>query len=421
MSSTDITPIENDAYVLKRLSVDVEVGNRDVKNFKPHFKLNRWGGECSLSLDFDEKSITGAKTVKVEGDVVKWETKNLDFHFYASDAWDKIIMVDGEECVFKQGDLGGFGFQIVFKQKPLSNQFSFAIQPQGLKFYYQPPLHPEHPTWVDEDGDGIPDAYRPENVVGSYAVYHATKTCIHASVEDAEKYKSGKAFSIYRPKLVDGTGKEAWASININEQQGVLTFIFSQSFLDDAVYPVVMGGDSEIFGFNEIGDTSGDYAANLLKGSWFSCPSAGTTSKITVYHNRAYGYYYKSAIYRKSDNVKVAETNELTGVTGAAWYDYTVVTDVTAQDYWLYNWNNNGYSSKLHYWDVVADKGGLDEETYNGWPTPHVPTVVAKQYSIYCTYEPSVSGWTGKLMGVTDPAKICGVAVADIGKVMGVA
>ena len=30
------------------------------------------------------------------------------------------------------------------------------------------------------------------------------------------------------------------------------------------------------------------------------------------------------------------------------------------------------------------------------------------------------SGWTGKVMGVTDPAKIMGVAVADIKSVMGV-
>jgi len=32
----------------------------------------------------------------------------------------------------------------------------------------------------------------------------------------------------------------------------------------------------------------------------------------------------------------------------------------------------------------------------------------------------SVSGWTGKICGVTNPSKICGVAVANISKVSGV-
>jgi len=35
-------------------------------------------------------------------------------------------------------------------------------------------------------------------------------------------------------------------------------------------------------------------------------------------------------------------------------------------------------------------------------------------------YEYLAEGWTGKVMGVTNPAKIMGVAVADIKKVMGV-
>ena len=30
------------------------------------------------------------------------------------------------------------------------------------------------------------------------------------------------------------------------------------------------------------------------------------------------------------------------------------------------------------------------------------------------------SGWTGKICGVTNPSKICGIAVADIAKVCGI-
>ena len=35
-------------------------------------------------------------------------------------------------------------------------------------------------------------------------------------------------------------------------------------------------------------------------------------------------------------------------------------------------------------------------------------------------YEAAAAGWTGKINGVTNPAKICGIAVADISKVCGV-
>ena len=34
--------------------------------------------------------------------------------------------------------------------------------------------------------------------------------------------------------------------------------------------------------------------------------------------------------------------------------------------------------------------------------------------------EAESSGWTGKICGVTNPAKICGIAVADISKICGV-
>ena len=36
------------------------------------------------------------------------------------------------------------------------------------------------------------------------------------------------------------------------------------------------------------------------------------------------------------------------------------------------------------------------------------------------SYEPP-EGWTGKIIGVTDPAKIMGIPAADIAKVMGAA
>jgi len=51
-----------------------------------------------------------------------------------------------------------------------------------------------------------------------------------------------------------------------------------------------------------------------------------------------------------------------------------------------------------------------------------VPTDTISDYiiGIYAVWEAGAAGWTGKIMGVTNPAKINGIAVADIEKVTGV-
>lgn len=62
---------------------------------------------------------------------------------------------------------GGFEIEIVLDEAPARNVFEFDIEgADELDFFYQPPLTDE------EVADG---AVRPENVVGSYAVYHKSK------------------------------------------------------------------------------------------------------------------------------------------------------------------------------------------------------------------------------------------------------
>ena len=58
-----------------------------------------------------------------------------------------------------------------------------------------------------------------------------------------------------------------------------------------------------------------------------------------------------------------------------------------------------------------GDQFGAGAQSYSSF---------ARIFSIYGSGETVAEGWTGKVMGVTNPAKIMGVAVADIKKVMGV-
>ncbi|GAI15937.1 unnamed protein product, partial [marine sediment metagenome] len=168
----------------------------------------------------------------------------------------------------------------VFKKKPKKLVWNFPIQTEGLLFYYQRSLHPDHPTWADKSGDGDPDHFRPENIVGSYAVYHATRTNMHSSPEDAEKYKAGKAFHLYYPYLEDADGWRVRAE-DFRIENGLLKITLPQDFMNVAVYPVVV--DPE-FGWHVIGGADTRYYASEMKGSLFTSPAdTGTANFIAFY------------------------------------------------------------------------------------------------------------------------------------------
>jgi len=156
-----------------------------------------------------------------------------------------------------------FELEVLLLEKPKKNKVEFTVETKGLKFYYQPEL-----TQKEKD-DG---AFRPENVVGSYAVYHESKTNniiypfdksgytldelnekvlseelvakINKKTSEVEyytqgkKYRVGKAFHIYRPKIVDSAGTEVWGDLIVDTNKKVLTVEIPQEFLDNAVYPV---------------------------------------------------------------------------------------------------------------------------------------------------------------------------------------
>jgi hypothetical protein len=266
------------AYRFKTLSNDyVYISDPSDEEFHSKVSLNRWGNECFLKLLFDDSKIPkGQKDVKLEDNKVKWSSSDFDFHFYPSEV----------------GELGGLEIEIILKKKPSANVFAFGIQSQGLKFYYQPSLTQEE---IDAG------AVRPENVVGSYAVYHATRTNMHRSQADAEKYRAGKAFHIYRPKAVDSAGNMTWCDLNIDEAKGLLTVTVPQEFLDNAVYPVSI---DPTFGYTSVGGSYETKSGDYIVGSLFTSPSdVSTATSITFYVQDIWGLdiYGKGVIVKHSD------------------------------------------------------------------------------------------------------------------------
>lgn len=293
-------------------------------------------------------------------------------------------MENGHEFTINEN--GGVEFDLILREKLDSNVFSFPIETKGLKFYYQPPLHPEHPTWADTNRDGKADTFTTENVVGSYAVYHETQDKLWKTKEEAEKYKTGKAFHIYRPKVYDAKENEIWGELNIDETEGVLTITVDQDWLNSAAYPVRIDPN---FGY----ETAGRYIScspNTIEGSWFTCPESGTADSLTMWIKDYAAGAIKGAIYNKSDDNLVVETEEkhLSGSFTCKEHTFTISGSPSLSniDYYLVKWTN-GSDVGIYYDRIDETKSAYQEDTeYGTWPNPWSPTPSYEKFSIYCTY-----------------------------------
>ena len=360
----------------------VEIGDKEALDFKPHIKLNRWGKECSLKLGL---STTEKVAPIVEANKVKWCGNKAEVYFYPLEprtvvAKDK----DGSDVEFTQNELGGFEFEVVLKQKPDTNKISLDIETQGLKFYYQP-LEPIKPS---------PGAIVlcPDNVRGSYAVYHRTRTNIHSSEADANKYKAGKAFHIYRPKVVDAKGNWTWGELSVDDQAGTLEITIKEDWLDRAVYPVLIDPN---FGYETKGSQS-DLAQNyLLWGTKFTCPESGTAQSITAYVKVSFATirHWRYGLYTDSDgspNAFCRETEEASEGNFDDWktLDLTSTYDLSNAAYWLEVWASTTNAVRFYRDTGDANQGMYNNgQSYHDWPDPQSANGYNYQkLSIYCTY-----------------------------------
>src|SRR3990167_10933098 len=144
--------------------IEVEIGDALQPDFKPQFKFMRWNDEVNFSLRAEEK--VGA-TVETQGEKIKYITPDYEVHLY-----DKPEVAED----------GGFEFEVILKEKPLTNRLEFTIQTKELDFFKDIGLDEENdsryhtvtPTEAyDKDGKLI--AWKEEKTVGSLIAYHKTK------------------------------------------------------------------------------------------------------------------------------------------------------------------------------------------------------------------------------------------------------
>ncbi len=231
-----IKEVEPDKFAFMSLSGDlIEIGEEKHSPPQPYLKLNKWGGEVSLKVDVPygkngEKSLAQNR--------LRWANHKYDVEFYPREPEE----IEEKGYKFTINEQGGVEFDVILKEPPESNIFEFPIEIKGLKFYYQPELTQEE----KDAGD-----FRPENVVGSYAVYHESKQGDYSKL-GGKNYKTGKAFHIYRPKVKDAEGNETWGELNIDPEKGVLTITVDRGWLSNAVYPVRI---DPVFGYTPKGES----------------------------------------------------------------------------------------------------------------------------------------------------------------------
>jgi hypothetical protein len=363
----------------------VEVGDAKQDGFFPQAKVMRWDNEVNWSARLVHTET--APTVTQDGDAVVWAGDKVETRFYQ--------VMDGE---------GANEIEVTLLERPASNVVQFTLNDKGLTYHYQPALTEE------EVKDGC---VRPENVVGSYAVY-ATERKLN--VTGGKAYRCGKVGHIYRPRIVDAKGAECWGDLLIKD--GLLTVTIPQKFLDDAAYPVRHAAGLT-FGYETVGGTMGTWGATLrshVPATGYTPAQNGTLDSISIYTTvGAAGTYCRLAVYNGTALVGGVAPVDLAGATG--WKAGAVAGGPAVSNSASYLMAMQSGSTSGVF--VVYDSIPGETMVYNA--DPYAPTfadpivwtpfALTSAWSIYATYTATPSG----PVNVKGVGGLAAASVKDVG------
>jgi hypothetical protein len=201
----------------------------------------------------------------------------------------------------------GYEINLILLKIPSTNIFYYPITVKNAEFYYQPPLTPEEVSRGN---------VRPENVVGSYAVYGPKKN---------NEFGTGKIMHIYRPKVIDAKGNWVWGVLDY--KNGILSVTVDSDWLKNALYPVTI---DPIFGNNGVGASDLSLTDNYLYGMQATSPTSANmyVYKFTAYVKTTGGgdAHYKSGLWVNSDGGAVINvSSESTLITASyTWKNATL-------------------------------------------------------------------------------------------------
>jgi len=196
-------------------TADVGIGGTTEK-FVPNINISSWNDECWLNIN------------------PKWLVISDQIESFVD---DKISIAVGDiEWKVLQSKDESIEMFIIFKSKPATNIFPLDVDfPEGLQWRYQGSLYEDWLansvglTWEEYQEA----CYRPDRVVGSYALYWNKKH---------NKYKTGKFGHMYAWEAIDNRGEKSKIPLEYSPVKKQLILNVDQKFLNTAKYPVTLTG-----------------------------------------------------------------------------------------------------------------------------------------------------------------------------------
>lgn len=259
-----------------------------------------WKGERGLKVKYDMGEVSAEERIKDKRNK-QVVTETVDF-----------------------GD-GGFKIDILLDKKPDTNTFCYTIEGyENYDFFYQPAL-----TQEQIDAGSI----RPEEIVGSYAVYHKK---LRDNIIGKTNYKTGKVMHIPFPYVWEVKNEEATKqrAENLTYSDGQLCVVVQQDFLRKAKYPVRI---DPTFGYTSIGASSQNNNSGEDALGSSDTGVSGTLDKVSVAVKKDDSnasanvtYYFSNSSTNPSAIFSSIESESIT--TSFAWYDSNTTSDTLSGD-----------------------------------------------------------------------------------------
>lgn len=293
MAVLDKYNIVNGKYISKSGDISVEIGDTKQTVMFPQVKFSKWANECNFSIRILGIDISNISPNHV-GDKIEFTIgNNYILRFYDTNGFNS--------------EGSGFEFELEIKKKPVRNYFDFSFESKNITADYQPPLTDLTAMYQAKFGsnitvtatevrlsDGTLVASRPDNVVGSYAIYHNSK--------QNNEYKTGKLFHLYAPYLIDAHGNKSKCTLTLDLVTKTGRLTADQTFLNNATYPIVL---DPTFGYTSIGASSDSYDNGVFMEANVTTDAGGfgTMSDIKVAAWCANsGKHIRLAVYSVSGN-----------------------------------------------------------------------------------------------------------------------
>ena len=331
-------------------------GLKDINSSLDYFIAEEISREISnnLGLQFVESEIMDEE--REIYDILKAELSSNDWIYYASNN----LIGDGVEK---------FEVELVLNEKPETNVFTYFLEAEDPDFFFQEDLSEE------EKDQGY---YVPENIKGSYAVYK----------------DNNKLFHIYRPKIIDASGKVVWGELFIDKNLGILSIIVPQEFLNDAVYPVII---DPTFGYTSVGGSRVDFN-DYIRGSVFELNEWALINQISTYIRigKTTSANFRFALFDENDNL-LYETSEGSGSGGvfaatSNWYTLSFSSSelISPGNYTIVAWGQRTVGTnelEMHYDSGSSGQGKSESLAYlESFPSSLSPSSESRIYSIFLNY-----------------------------------